>query len=268
MRRSLIAGRDYCANRGDCLYRRRDPARNSPKACPTPSHTGRPSSRRRPMAALYGPWIVGHRPDRASATTRRTHPAGRPRRWASTPASTQPRGIWKAPAGDEANLLGALDVEYRLTDTDHTDLVETRQRQRRPRRAGRRHRRRRLAHAVHRHALALRQRPAAVQLREEQPADGPALGAAGAQPRHACGTRSKFGTVTPFLHGALAAGRLRHRDAGADLHRHLRRHQQPARPGRSGHPDGRGLLLPVQARPRRSSSSSASSRAAPPAPKR
>ena len=33
------------------------------------------------------------------------------------------RGIWKAPAGNEANLLGVLDVESRLSDADHTDLV-------------------------------------------------------------------------------------------------------------------------------------------------
>src|SRR5262249_4281995 len=35
----------------------------------------------------------------------------------------QTRGIWKAPAGDEANLLGVLDVTVRLSDADHTDLV-------------------------------------------------------------------------------------------------------------------------------------------------
>jgi phage tail sheath protein FI len=34
------------------------------------------------------------------------------------------RGIFKAPAGDGARLLGALDVEYRLSDAEHTDLVE------------------------------------------------------------------------------------------------------------------------------------------------
>jgi phage tail sheath protein FI len=32
--------------------------------------------------------------------------------------------VWKAPAGDEANLLGVLDVEYRLSDTEHTMLVK------------------------------------------------------------------------------------------------------------------------------------------------
>ena len=33
------------------------------------------------------------------------------------------RGVWKAPAGDEARLIDALGVEYDMTDADHTDLV-------------------------------------------------------------------------------------------------------------------------------------------------
>jgi phage tail sheath protein FI len=33
------------------------------------------------------------------------------------------RGLWKAPAGDEANIVGALDVETRLSDLQHDDLV-------------------------------------------------------------------------------------------------------------------------------------------------
>ncbi|MFI6289880.1 phage tail sheath C-terminal domain-containing protein [Streptomyces sp. NPDC051018] len=33
------------------------------------------------------------------------------------------RGVWKAPAGDEAMLASALGTEYDMTDADHTDLV-------------------------------------------------------------------------------------------------------------------------------------------------
>jgi phage tail sheath protein FI len=33
------------------------------------------------------------------------------------------RGIHKAPAGDEANLRGVLDVAYRLSDVEHDNLV-------------------------------------------------------------------------------------------------------------------------------------------------
>ena len=35
------------------------------------------------------------------------------------------RHFRKAPAGDEANIVGALDVEQQLSDADHTDLVKT-----------------------------------------------------------------------------------------------------------------------------------------------
>ena len=34
------------------------------------------------------------------------------------------RGVWKAPAGDEALLINALGVEFDMTDVDHTDLVK------------------------------------------------------------------------------------------------------------------------------------------------
>jgi phage tail sheath protein FI len=33
------------------------------------------------------------------------------------------RGIWKAPAGDEAQLRGVIDVTDRFSDVDHTQLV-------------------------------------------------------------------------------------------------------------------------------------------------
>jgi phage tail sheath protein FI len=35
------------------------------------------------------------------------------------------RGVWKAPAGDEAQLRNALGVEFDMTDTDHTALVKS-----------------------------------------------------------------------------------------------------------------------------------------------
>jgi phage tail sheath protein FI len=35
----------------------------------------------------------------------------------------QLRGVWKAPAGDEALVRGVLDVESTITDADHDDLV-------------------------------------------------------------------------------------------------------------------------------------------------
>ena len=74
--------------------------------------------------ALYGPWIKVLDPIGTGATpTRWIPPTGHVIGTYARIAST--RGIWKAPAGDEANLLGALDVEVNLSDADHTTLVET-----------------------------------------------------------------------------------------------------------------------------------------------
>ena len=73
--------------------------------------------------ALYGPWINVADPS-ASATTRcKTIPPVGHVMGVYARIETS-RGIWKAPAGDEANLLGVLDVEYRLSDAEHTDLVK------------------------------------------------------------------------------------------------------------------------------------------------
>jgi hypothetical protein len=72
--------------------------------------------------ALYGPWIIVTDPIGAGADPRITippvgHVMGVYARIEAT------RGIWKAPAGDEANLLNVLDVTSRLSSADHTDLV-------------------------------------------------------------------------------------------------------------------------------------------------
>jgi phage tail sheath protein FI len=74
--------------------------------------------------ALYGPWIKVLEP-RAGASE--------PYRWIPPTGHVMGiyartelnRGIHKAPAGDEARVLGALDVEYRLSDVEHTNLVKT-----------------------------------------------------------------------------------------------------------------------------------------------
>ena len=73
--------------------------------------------------AVYGPWIyvpdpigVGDNPLKKLPAM--GHVLGVYARIEST------RGIWKAPAGDEANIVGALDVEYRLSSTELTNLVK------------------------------------------------------------------------------------------------------------------------------------------------
>jgi hypothetical protein len=77
---------------------------------------------RKAYGAVYGPWIIVPDPIGTGDAPRiQIPPVGHIMGvFARIEAS---RGIWKAPAGDEANLLGALDVTYRLSDADHTDLV-------------------------------------------------------------------------------------------------------------------------------------------------
>ncbi len=73
--------------------------------------------------ALYGPWILVNDPlSRTANPTVWVPPNGHVMGVFARVEST--RGIHKAPAGDEARVFGALDVEYRLSDAEHTDLVE------------------------------------------------------------------------------------------------------------------------------------------------
>jgi phage tail sheath protein FI len=73
--------------------------------------------------AMYGPWISVFDPLGVGAALplKSIPPVGHVMGAYARIEST--RGIWKSPAGDEARLAGALDVEYRLTDAEHTDLV-------------------------------------------------------------------------------------------------------------------------------------------------
>jgi phage tail sheath protein FI len=73
--------------------------------------------------ALYGPWILVPDPAGVGNNPVKTLPPIGHVMGVYARVETS-RGIWKAPAGDEANLLGVLDVETRLSDTDHTALVK------------------------------------------------------------------------------------------------------------------------------------------------
>jgi phage tail sheath protein FI len=73
--------------------------------------------------ALYGPWIMVSDPIGIGDTPKKTLPPTGHVMGVFARIETV-RGIWKAPAGDEANLLGVLDVEYQLSDADHTALVK------------------------------------------------------------------------------------------------------------------------------------------------
>ncbi|MEV0644193.1 hypothetical protein AB0I28_02905 [Phytomonospora sp. NPDC050363] len=79
---------------------------------------------RKVFGALYGPWIQVVNPDPVAAAVQPLvwiPPVGQVLGTYARISGT--RGVWKAPAGDEARLSDALGVEYDMTDADHTDLV-------------------------------------------------------------------------------------------------------------------------------------------------
>ncbi|MFC9894488.1 phage tail sheath family protein [Nocardia sp. NPDC127579] len=109
----------YCEKRGDVMFVGAVPGGLDVDAA---VGYGQKLSSTKGYAALYGPWIVVPDPagvgDNPLITIPPTgHVMGVYARTETT------RGIWKAPAGDEASLRGALDVESRLSAADHTNLV-------------------------------------------------------------------------------------------------------------------------------------------------
>jgi phage tail sheath protein FI len=111
----------YCANRGDCMYIGVVPfgyvgARQAVSY-------GQAFQGRKVYGALYGPWIkVADPAGSGAAPAKFVPPAGHVMGIYARIETN--RGIWKAPAGDEAIIAGAIDIEYQLSDADHTDLVK------------------------------------------------------------------------------------------------------------------------------------------------
>ena len=111
----------YCAGRGDCIFVGAVP--QGFVAAGQAIAYGQALQGKKVYGAVYGPWIMVSDPIGVGNTPMKTlppvgHVMGVYARIETT------RGIWKAPAGDEANLLGVLDVEYRLSDIEHTALVK------------------------------------------------------------------------------------------------------------------------------------------------
>jgi phage tail sheath protein FI len=115
------AGLAYCEERGDCMF-----VGSVPEASVgggTAIEYGAGFQGKKVYGALYGPWISVSDPLAAGPTqVKQIPPTGHVMGVYARIETT--RGIFKAPAGDEARLLGALDVEVQLSDADHTDLVE------------------------------------------------------------------------------------------------------------------------------------------------
>jgi phage tail sheath protein FI len=115
------AGLAYCEERGDCMFVGSVP--QGSVGGDTAIEYGAGFQGKKVYGALYGPWIDVSDPLAPGPTQiKRIPPTGHIIGVFARIETT--RGIFKAPAGDEARLLGALDVEYQLSDAEHTDLVE------------------------------------------------------------------------------------------------------------------------------------------------
>lgn len=115
------AGITYCEVRDDCMYVGAVPEASISGG--TAVAYGQALQGQKRYGALYGPWVmisdpigVGDNPVKLVPPT--GHVMGVYARIDRT------RGTWKAPAGDEAQLRGVLDVAHRFSDVDHTDLVK------------------------------------------------------------------------------------------------------------------------------------------------
>jgi hypothetical protein len=115
-----LAGIAYCEGREDAMYVAAVP--EGVVEAGTAVAYGVALQGRKRYGALYGPSIIVPDPIGVGDAPRITiSPVGHVMGVYARIETA--RGIWKAPAGDEANLLGVLDVETRLSDADHTDLV-------------------------------------------------------------------------------------------------------------------------------------------------
>ncbi|KAM3090244.1 phage tail sheath family protein [Phormidesmis sp. 146-35] len=112
----------YCESRGDAMF-----VGTAPRGFNLDGIKAHASNfrGRKVYGALYAPWIAIANPLDTTGNN--------PLLWippvghilGSYARISDTRGIWKAPAGDEARLSNALAVEFDMTDTDHTDLVKS-----------------------------------------------------------------------------------------------------------------------------------------------
>jgi hypothetical protein len=117
--REVIRGAlDYCEQRGDCMFVGSVPEGTTVE---TAAEFGVGFRGKKVYGALYGPWIRVVDPVPGTSGLRKIPPTGHVMGVYARIEAT--RGIHKAPAGDEARLLGAIDVEYVTSDADHTFLV-------------------------------------------------------------------------------------------------------------------------------------------------
>lgn len=111
----------YCEQRGDAMFVGTTPRELDLEGVKNYAGAFRG---RKVYGALYYPWIQIVNPTDTTGAN--------PRMWVPPVGHVlgtyvrigEARGVWKAPAGDEAFLRGALAVDVEMTETDHTDLVK------------------------------------------------------------------------------------------------------------------------------------------------
>lgn len=112
----VTAGLTYCETRGDCVY-----IGATPQGFDLGGATayGQTFQGNKVYGALYYPWIQVLDPRGGRITIPPTgHVMGVYAR-----IDVQ-RGVWKAPAGNEARVMGALGTDTAISDVDHTSLVK------------------------------------------------------------------------------------------------------------------------------------------------
>lgn len=115
----VVAALAYCAQRGDCMFVGSVPESQDVEAMIA---YGQAFQGKKVFGALYGPWVVVPDPiGVGDGPLKKIPPTGHVMGvYARVEAN---RGVWKAPAGDEASLLGVLDVERRVSEVEHTAMV-------------------------------------------------------------------------------------------------------------------------------------------------
>jgi hypothetical protein len=132
------AALDYCAQRNDCTFVGVTPDRGAPAGTITRALSDYTESAnsylatckeyaarfhgRKVFGALYSGWLQVNDPIGVGAAANRFVPPDG-HIMGIYARMEQGRGIWKAPAGQEADVRGALAVNVEFTDSEHTDLV-------------------------------------------------------------------------------------------------------------------------------------------------
>ncbi|HEX8573153.1 MAG TPA: phage tail sheath C-terminal domain-containing protein [Allosphingosinicella sp.] len=114
------AGIAYCEGRDDCMYVGAIP--DGSLEAGTALAYGQALQGSKRYGALYGPWVTVADPiGVGDGPTKTVPPVGHV--MGTYARIERTRGVWKAPAGDEARLRNVLDVPYRLSDGEHSQLV-------------------------------------------------------------------------------------------------------------------------------------------------